>query len=322
MSGVPEAHRALLELRDEAPDAEAVRAGLEALARARLVRDPVAVERALGTLARVLASLAAAADLAGRVAVRFHLAGPRPDRFSAHLAARTPPPVIPVGFREAVEDLRSRDPRGAEALELAGLEVAEVYGSVRTPRGGLVYPHGFALARGLDEEVARRIRDVIARGLEAGTPTERIARNVQRAGERMPESVRDWTLSYARTVVRTTVATAYSAGRFRETARLHRDLRGSGVEVGLEFRTAGDSDVRSGRAQDHGENHAALNGLRARVEDPIWLKFSPPGGYSCRCVCSPVVGEKLPRRASAPAGAAFAPGFGSRPDLATYGVTV
>ena len=76
--------------------------------------------------------------------------------------------------------------------------------------------------------------------------------------------------------------------------------------------TAGDSNVRPG--------HAALDGLVARVDDPIWRRFSPPGGHQCRCVLVSVVGDEVPDGfVTVPPGASFEPGFGTRADLRTYG---
>jgi very-short-patch-repair endonuclease/predicted nucleic acid-binding Zn ribbon protein len=76
--------------------------------------------------------------------------------------------------------------------------------------------------------------------------------------------------------VRTTYNTATTAGRFTEA----KAVQDAGIPVGFRYSTAGDSDVRSGRPQDNGENHAALDGMVARADDPCWTRWSPPGGYN------------------------------------------
>jgi len=139
--------------------------------------------------------------------------------------------------------------------------------------------------------------------MSQGTPTPTVIRELQ---ERW-----DWPRAYAETVARTTFNQATTAGRFREAER----VADAGIPTGFRFETAGDSNVRSGRPQDNGENHAALDGLVARTDDPVWLSWSPPLGFSCRCIVSPVVGDEVPEDfVSVPAGAAKAPGFGRRPD--------
>jgi SPP1 gp7 family putative phage head morphogenesis protein len=109
-------------------------------------------------------------------------------------------------------------------------------------------------------------------------------------------------------VVRTNYATATSAGRFREAE----EVQASGIPTGFRYVTAGDSNVRPG--------HAALDGLVASVTDPIWMRFSPPGGFQCRCTLQVLVGDEVPKRhVRVPAGAQFEPGFGTRADLVHYG---
>jgi SPP1 gp7 family putative phage head morphogenesis protein len=208
-----------------------------------------------------------------------------------------------VAFEDALRDLEARDPFGAAELARMGLDVDAVYGFTEVD-GEWVSPHGFALARAADALVAQRVRDKLVEGLRSGTPQEDVARSVSRTW--------DWPASYARTVVRTNVATAESAGRFREAQRVQEQ---TGNRVGFRVETAGDSDVRSGRAKDHGENHAAMDGFVARVDDPVWRTHTPPYSWMCRCLCVPVFGDEVPERFQRPPAAArFAPGFGGRAD--------
>lgn len=321
--------REILEgLREAVPDALTLQRGIERLAAAKHERSQETHDRALDAIGTFLARSEAASDLAGRVAMRFDVAGPRPDLFEASrtlrgascrigrglvcFAARQDrydsSGVIPMSFLEAVRDLREREPIVAASLEEAAEEVRRAYGGYRDPvTHRRVYPHGFALARTVDLEVTKQVQAQIVRHLQRGTDAERTATKIAEIG--------GWTKSYARTVLRTNTTTAYSAGRLREAVRMADD----GIVSGFEFQTAGDGSVRKGRPEDHGENHAAMDGVRARHDDPIWQVLSPPLGFNCRCLLVPVVGEKLPERARIPFRAKAAPGFGRRPDLGRYG---
>lgn len=288
-------------LREAAPDAEALEVAVTALIRARANGDDAAAHRAIARLSELLAKLAAHADFAGRVATRSLLRGPRPDRFASFAA------VLPAYiFAEALEDLLERDPTAASSLETGAQEIRELYGGRLDPNTRtMVYPHGFGLALSVDEEITARVKQVVANVLRGRVDPPRAAEVVRDLG--------DWTRAYAENVVRTNVATAYSAGRFREA----KVLADEGVEMGFEFQTAGDTDVRRGRSQDNGENHDAMDGIRAREDDPVWLHFAPPLGYQCRCLLTPVVGGPWTRNALRTAmsrGARAAPGFGGRPD--------
>lgn len=267
-------------------------------------------DQARQKLASALSRLKASSDLSARLALRFpSVKAPLgPESFAARPEDIIPDFVIPVVFEEAVRDLEERDIYGADALKRAGLEVEDVYGGVTDPRtGALYFRHGFAAAQAADLEVAAKVKERLVAGLAEGKPTAEVVEELQEDWS--------WPQSYAATVVRTNYATAQTAGRFREATR----LQDSGIAFGFRFDAVSDADVRRGRPQDHGENHLALDGLVARVDDPIWRRFSPPGGFGCRCTISPVVGEDVPEKfVQVPAGAAFAPGFGSRPDIQGY----
>lgn len=271
-------------------------AALEALAaeHARRLTGPSRSDVALNAAARSIARLSAAADLGGRLELRFGSPAAEPEEFAASV-----PDVVPVvAFDEAVRDLSERDPIGAAELRRAGLEVEDAYGAVETADGPF-YAHGFALARAADAEVAKRVRDRLVAGLSAGETTEEVAQDIAKTW--------DWPTSYARNVARTTYGTATSAGRFREAKRLE-----GIVPVAFRFATAGDSNVRPG--------HAALDGIVARSDDPFWRSWTPPLGWQCRCVAVVVIGDEVPDSfVTVPAGASKDPGFGTRGDLRAYG---
>lgn len=217
--------------------------------------------------------------------------------------------VQSVGFVQAIEDLRERDAIGADDLARIGLEVGDVYGGVPGPGGSVVFPHAFAAVRAADHDTAARVKALLVEGLAGGSPTPSVVARLVEAW--------DWPTNYAANVTRTNYGTATTAGRFVEASKVQRE---TGVRQGFRFVCVDDSDVRRGRPQDHGENHLALDGLVARVDDPLWRSWSPPGGYNCRCFLQPAVGDDVPDKfVAVPRGAAFAPGFGTRSDLRTWG---
>lgn len=289
-----------------APGADEVLDRLLAVADAYRRRVPLdATTRALGD---VLASIRAAADLVGRAGVWLDRAGPKPVAFAAldpilcyqaNPLTGAVPRVLPL---EAVADLVSRIPELAQSAE----EVRAVYN-----RG-----HGFALARSASELLTERVQAALVRAFVAGTPLTETVDLVQALG--------DWPAAYAEVVVRTNLTTAHAAGRFREAAKLQE----LGLVAALRYRTMGDAEVRRGREVDRGENHAAMDGFVAALDDPVWDGLAPPLGYNCRCVVTPVdEGDLTPaqrvvvqsRRAARPAGAVPHAGFGRRPDLQVYG---
>ena len=71
-----------------------------------------------------------------------------------------------------------------------------------------------------------------------------------------------------------------------ENASAYRRLKG---EVDLfpywEYKTVGDDRVR--------EEHAALDGLVLRHDDPLWDKIYPPNGWKCRCYVVPRMASEV-----------------------------
>lgn len=283
--------------------AREVRVALEALAAGLVAAraDPGFDAPSLDALARALARLKATGDIGGRLDVRFRRPPLEPEAFAVvDPLAPDPerPGVVPwIALEEAVADLRDRDPVGAARLLAIGADVEALYGPVVDPATGEeVYLHGFAAARALSTEAAARVQDALVAGLACGTPTPEVVAELRETWE--------WPRAYSETVVRTNYATATSAGRFREAE----ELRGSGIPVGFEFLAVLDSDTRPG--------HAALHGMRARADDPVWRTWTPPLSWNCRCVCSPLIGDDVPRAfVRLPTGAEKTPGFGGRPDL-------
>ena len=257
-----------------------------------------AVKRLAGTIGQIMAL----GDMAGRLAILEQVRdyGPaKPDEPAVYDIA----PAIPdVKMAEAIRDLRSRLPQLAKTAK----EVREVYAN-----------HGFAVARSASLEITRKVQDVIGEAMEGGKGRP--------GAQAVPTALTDWAPGYADTVYRTNLATAHAAGRFKAM----QDERVAKLVPAFEYITAQDRDVRDGR--DGGENHAVLHGMIAAVDHPVWERWSPPGGYNCRCQLRPVGIIELRQRglideegnvAEPPdpisLGAVFHPGFGRRPDRQVY----
>lgn len=66
-----------------------------------------------------------------------------------------------------------------------------------------------------------------------------------------------------------------------------------GDDYCLQYRTAGDDQVRP--------EHAALHGITLPPSDPFWDEFYPPNGWNCRCNVVQVLKDKYPQTDSAEA---------------------
>jgi hypothetical protein len=214
---------------------------------------------AVDRLADEMAQTMALADLIGRrrLLLEADAADAEPEaRDMAAFATDAVRGFPEVPFLEAIRDLVTREPRLADSAE----EVARLYRE----------QHAFAIATKVEQRVVERLQGILAQAARGG---------IDRVGaQRLIEEAGPFARGYAETVYRTNMATAYNAGRFQQ-ARLPGVAK---VIAAFERWEVMDSDVRRGRPEDHGENHAAVHGLVAAVNDPIWETHSAPGGYNCR----------------------------------------
>jgi hypothetical protein len=212
-------------------------------------------------LADELAQTMALADLIGRRRLLLEAdahEAEASERDLVVLQAEDPIRRFPeVPFVEAIRDLVTREPRLAASAE----EVARLYRE----------RHAFALARSAELATTQRVQAILQRASAAGQVARVTAENL--IAEAGPFAA--W---YAQVVYRTNLATANAAGRFQQA----REPGVAEVIGGFERWEIMDSDVRRGRPEDHGENHAAGHGLIAGVADPIWRYASAPAGYQCR----------------------------------------
>lgn len=251
-----------------------------AAARARGDRGQYALER----FASILGAGLLYGDLLGRYQAL--QAADAVERRVATLRADVSP-LIEVPFREAIDDLVSREPRLARDRE----DLARLYQG----------EHGFALARSADLTVTERVQDLLREAMsKAGPGVDATRVAIMDAG--------DFAQAYAETVLRTNFATTYTEGRLAKASEP--EVRS--VIPALRFTAIEDSRTR--------HNHRAADGLVAAPDDPVWRLLRPPLGFGCRCrldFVSVMEAERMGiiddaghvRPARIPAGAFPDPGF-------------
>jgi len=267
-------------------------------------KDQAQTRRARERVAKVLGETMTLSDFLGRRRALLEFDAALSQMPSSFVHS----PVVPkVSFTEAYKDILSREPR----LAANAAEVAELYRKT----------HAFALAKSAEKAITDSVQKAIGASLRAGKTTPQASAIIQKLG--------DFTRSYANTVYRTNLNTAYTAGRFQQAQE-------PGVRTvlpAMERWSVRDSSLRAGRHQDGGENHAAAHGLVAATTDRIWQTLAPPSGYGCRCGVSLVSVSELRKRGLLDANGAVIryepPGFGKfrahanfgrrRPDLLIYG---
>lgn len=116
-----------------------------------------------------------------------------------------------------------------------------------------------------------------------------------------------------RTILRTNIQTAYSAGRYRrqrETAAALPYWRYSAVL---------DANTRF--------SHAEMDGVVYRADNPIWRRIYPPNGFNCRCTVRALTEREVQARGltviegtDAPGGFTPAEGWDYNPGEAAWPV--
>ena len=203
----------------------------------------LAIHDTLKTLVPVLVDAMTAAHLAGRLRTIRAVA--------AHKAARS---FAMGAYDDAVawqqKRLRLTDDQVAGLAKKYGNEAVNV-----TRQAGTF----------LEAKAQAAISDILDEGLHVSDATERM-RDAFKAAGVTPENT--YTLE---NIVRTQTAMAYSAGRWNAS----QDEAVQEILWGYEYVTVGDDRVR--------EAHAAMDGMRAPADHPIWHVWWPPCGWSCRC---------------------------------------
>jgi SPP1 gp7 family putative phage head morphogenesis protein len=164
-------------------------------------------------------------------------------------------PVIPhVDPDDAIEAILARYPRIARDSS----EVSRLYREGRA----------FALAGETELKVVGHIRDTVARLTKEGKSVD------EATAELLKESgalLRDWTRSFAETVYRTNISTAYTDGR----RKMAEDPDIYEITPAWKYHAILDATVRP--------NHKAAHGLIADKFWPEWKTYAPPLSWNCRC---------------------------------------
>ena len=131
------------------------------------------------------------------------------------------------------------------------------------------------------KSVFKLIRRVVKRGKSRDEAVSMVVKSIK---DRDPTVT--VTKSYAETVFRTNLNTAYTSARTQQasTSAFRNKV------LAWRYVTMEDDRVR--------HNHAAAHGFIAHVADPIWKELSPPMGFNCRCVLEPA-GESAAKKARA-----------------------
>ena len=141
----------------------------------------------------------------------------------------------------------------------------------------------FTIARMAQEDLLASTRGFIDAGLADGRTTEAIERDLEshlRDAGWWGEETRTrpdgstYTVQLGspyrvRTIVRTNIQTAYSAGRYRRQIENIDDRPYWAYDAVLDAATR--------------DSHRQLDGSVFRADDPIWARIYPPNGFNCRC---------------------------------------
>lgn len=258
-------------------DAETVKARLDALK-----GDP--------RISRALWEPAVLANLAGQIHVRLVEMHKRTHLLSAwrgvKLEDSTVAAFLQMPFEQAVTYWRERggDP---EILD----EVIAAYREQAAENGDLML-----------DTIAQRAVDAITRTLESGGTLEDFKRAVQDGSS--GDLVSPLSDDYLDLVFRTQVSGAYGAGR-------HAQLTDPDVIAARPYRqgrTSEDERVR--------DEHAPIDGVVWRADDPTFADVFAPFGFRCRCATVSGDEEDLASwggvvSTSRPAGFVITPGFGA-----------
>ena len=117
--------------------------------------------------------------------------------------------------------------------------------------------------RSAKKVILSRIKSYIEAGI-GGTPREKAIQAIKEAGH--------FSRGYAKTIYKTNLQSAYTAGRFQQATEPHI------ARVVKAFQYVAVNDPPRVRP-----NHLAHHGLVASQFDSAWNEFSPPQGFNCRC---------------------------------------
>ncbi len=158
------------------------------------------------------------------------------------------PPRLNDGFIEAIRWARTRVPVLPEVFY--GELPAEIRSRAFTVSG----------LAAIDQ--IERVRNSLARAIDRGESFQKWKDSVTRDLFSLP----DW---HKELIFRANVQTAYQAGHWQG------QLQAADRRPFLMYDAVNDSRTRP--------NHRKLDGFIAPIDDPVWDRIYPPGGFNCRC---------------------------------------
>lgn len=131
-----------------------------------------------------------------------------------------------------------------------------------------------------------RLTDAMIKAKAADLPTQAGAKLLREAFEK--SGVSGPTPYQVETVFRAQVTSAFQVANLKVES-----IPAVDDEIwGYEFVTAGDDRVR--------DSHAAMDGVRAPKDHPVWDKWTPPCAWGCRCIRQPIFKDENPTATAIP----------------------
>jgi SPP1 gp7 family putative phage head morphogenesis protein len=135
---------------------------------------------------------------------------------------------------------------------------------------------GYSLS--VNDEIETFTRDLARQGLPTSAMISLLEQKFQALGVSPSNSYQ------LENLVRTQTQVTYGAAKFREEQQDYIQ----DILWGYRYSTVGDNRVR--------EEHARLEGVTLPKDDPFWLRFYPPNGWSCRCQVIPLFEKQIFKR--------------------------
>lgn len=190
-----------------------------------------------------------------------HLRGYRRAQITAEKARRNaglpplfPQPMAAGAYTETIALLQQRTRLTDEQLAVIRQQYQTVAFTVTNEATGAV-----------ERSIQKTMLDIRAKNLVMDEALDEFALALKRNGITARSS------SLVETMYRTQAGMSYNVGRQRANESPEIDS----ILWGYQYFTVGDDRVRP--------SHAAMDGMRAPKDDPLWQRYMPVNGYRCRC---------------------------------------
>lgn len=149
-----------------------------------------------------------------------------------------------------------------------------------------------------NQEAVAQVLDALKQALDNDWGLPEFRRDVERRfkvwtgdvfGSSAPKTIAQADARLA-TVFRTNIMSALNRGRDAMFERAEDPAQASDPIVAYQYSAVMDAATR--------RTHAAMDGKTFAANDPIWLRWKPPAGYSCRCVRIPILASQAGRMAA------------------------